>query len=139
MNVLIGIDYYFSFITGKVLRGKEGHAALDSKLGWILCGGQRSVVDTYHCYEVPTLRSTVNSKVECDVEGNDYLRKDLNRFSEVESLSGNEEECVGYKFEKEIYHNGIRYVTKLPFRPDHDPLPDNYSTSEKRLISLKID
>ena len=34
-------------------------------------------------------------------------------------------ECVIHQFEKDIEHIGERYVTKLPFRPDHDFLPDN--------------
>ena len=34
-------------------------------------------------------------------------------------------------------HDGTRYVTKLPFKPDHEPLPDNFKVSKTRLESLK--
>jgi hypothetical protein len=33
-------------------------------------------------------------------------------------------------------HNGTRYVVKLPFKPDHELLPDNYNVCERRLKSL---
>ena len=39
-------------------------------------------------------------------------------------------------FERSIKLNGERYVTELPFRPDHDKLPDNYDVSRNRLFSL---
>ena len=34
-------------------------------------------------------------------------------------------------------HDGTRYVAKLPFKPDHEPLPDNFKVSETLLKSLK--
>ena len=46
------------------------------------------------------------------------------------------DDCVITQFEKDIYHNGERYVTKLPFKPDHDTIPDNFRICEKRLVSL---
>ena len=36
-----------------------------------------------------------------------------------------------------IVHNGTRYVAKPPFKPDHEPLPDNSGICEGRLKSLK--
>ena len=30
------------------------------------------------------------------------------------------------------------YVAKLPFKPDHEPLPDNFKVNETRLKSLKV-
>ena len=47
------------------------------------------------------------------------------------------DECVVHKFENDIMHNGERYITKLPFKPDHDCLIDNYIICEIRLNSLK--
>ena len=42
-----------------------------------------------------------------------------------------------HEFEKHIEFDGSRYVTRLPFRKDHDPLPDNYNTCVSRLKGLK--
>ena len=36
-------------------------------------------------------------------------------------------------FENNIVHDGTRYVEKLPFKPDHEPLPDNFKVNETRL------
>lgn len=41
------------------------------------------------------------------------------------------------QFGNDIGHDGTRYVTKLPFKPDHEQLPDNFSVCEGRLTSLK--
>ncbi|XP_065662754.1 uncharacterized protein LOC136085381 [Hydra vulgaris] len=40
------------------------------------------------------------------------------------------------QFEKEITFNGKRYVTKLPFRPNHVMLSDNFNIAKKRLENL---
>ena len=61
----------------------------------------------------------------------------MTKFWEVESVGDTSVDCVIHKFEKYISHNGTRYVTKLPFRPDHDEIPDNYAASKGRIKSLK--
>ena len=39
VQILIGLDYYFSFMTGRCKRGKLGSpVALESSIGWILSG-----------------------------------------------------------------------------------------------------
>ena len=80
--------------------------------------------------------------MRCDVncpgnEGDDKLRDELNKFWNVESIGEERGDCVIHEFERDIVHNGTRYVTKLPFRPDHDILPDNFLASKGRLNSLQ--
>ena len=58
----------------------------------------------------------------------------MNRFWEIDTI-GKLEENVTDQFEKEIQFNGTRYVAKLPFKTDHDLLPDNFEVSK---ISYKI-
>ena len=41
------------------------------------------------------------------------------------------------QFEKDIVFNGERYVTRLPFKVDHDLLLDNFKICEAGLINLK--
>ena len=36
--MLIGSDYYWQLTTGEVIRGKTGHVAINTKLGWVLSG-----------------------------------------------------------------------------------------------------
>ena len=42
-----------------------------------------------------------------------------------------------YESERDIVQNGARYVTRLPFRLDHNKLTDNFEISKKRLKSLQ--
>jgi len=38
VDMLIGSDYYWSFATGRVLRGRIGPTAIHTRLGWVLSG-----------------------------------------------------------------------------------------------------
>ena len=55
ISILIGLDYYFSFIKGNVIHSGNGNlVALEPKLGWILSGtnetGER--ISNTHIYRV---------------------------------------------------------------------------------------
>ena len=66
----------------------------------------------------------------------DVLRKDLERFWNIESIAGTDE-CVIHKFERDIHFNGKGYVTRLPFRPDRGELSNNFDISKARLKRLR--
>ena len=38
VDVLIGSDFYWSLVTGRVRRGRNGPMAIHTKVGWILLG-----------------------------------------------------------------------------------------------------
>ena len=38
IDVLIGSDFYWEFVTGEVVRGIEGPVAINTMLGWMLSG-----------------------------------------------------------------------------------------------------
>ena len=40
-------------------------------------------------------------------------------------------------FKNEIYFDGQRYITTLPFKPHHKPILDNFMLSKHRLHSLR--
>ena len=66
-DILIGVDYYYEFFSGKILKGNEGPVASESICGWVLSGmlGDRNV------YNSPT------HTIKCSVESTDVLREDL--------------------------------------------------------------
>ena len=130
VGILIGIDYYHIFMTGEVIRSKDGPVASSTKVGWVMSGRLGSASSDMHCLETYLLRTTV----EHVDEGND-LRQELQKFWDVENV-GSSMDCVTRKFEENIMHNGTRYIVKLPFKPDHELLPDNYNVCEGRLKSL---
>ena len=45
IDVLIGSDHYWDFITGEVIRGETGPLAMASKFGWILSGPATTIAD----------------------------------------------------------------------------------------------
>ena len=68
--------------------------------------------------------------------GYDPLREQLSAFWSIESVHDPKTDVLN-QFKRDIYFNGDRYVTKLPFKPEHDMIPDNYKPSENRALALK--
>ena len=58
------------------------------------------------------------------------------RFWSIDEMPGEENDRVLGEFNKNIQFNGCRYVISLPFKPNIDFVPDNYSICLKRLSSL---
>ena len=54
VGILIGLDFYHSFFTGNVVKGKNGPAASESILGWILSGRVENsgTSPAAHCFEI---------------------------------------------------------------------------------------
>ena len=64
------------------------------------------------------------------------LKDSIQKFWEVENV-GVHEHFAYENFKQTISIDGERYVTALPFRPFHRPLPDNHILSNHRLSILK--
>ena len=129
VGILIGVENYYDFFLGKTIKGTEGPIASSTVLGWVLSGNVK--VDN-----VAATNLSFNSHIlRCDAEVQE-LRDDLSKFWNIEDINS-VENCVTHKFEKDIFHNGERYVTKLPFKPDHDVIPDNFKICESRVKNLK--
>jgi len=127
VDVLIGLDFYHDFFKGNSRRGNGGPVASETTLGWVLSGR----------FELPNDQPTLclqTHAVKVQVEKDFDLRGELGKFWEIESV-GEQEKSVIDDFENHIFHDGSRYVTKLPFKPDHDPLSDNFNVSQRRLKS----
>ena len=60
----------------------------------------------------------------------------MKNFWEIESF-GSQDDNVYAQFKDDIYFDGDRYITKLPFKPHAEVLPDNYQLSLRRLDNLK--
>lgn len=132
VDVLIGSDLYWSLVTGRVVRGKDGPTAIHTKVGWVLSGptsGRESVVNL-------TLTSTHTLKIEaCSIEA--ALDDRLKLFWELESLGITEVETSVYdKFVQQIRFDGRRYEVTLPWKEHHPHLPDHFDLCRRRLHSL---
>jgi hypothetical protein len=131
VGILIGIDFYHALMTGKIIRSKDGPIACGTRLCWVISGRLGSGSPDLHCFETYLLRTAVE-----EVDLTDILRNDLDTFWAIENIGSDSDQVVS-DFRNNIIHDGTRYVTKLPFKPDHEPLPDNFAVSEGRLKSLK--
>ena len=134
IGILVGVDYYHSFFTGKLIRNVQGPVASASVFGWILSGRFPCSGESASCLSIETHSMRCSPQQKPDE--NELLRKQLQKFWDVETIASPDENII-CKFENDIKHNGVRYVTKLPFKPDHDLLPDNYEICKNRLINLK--
>ena len=137
IDILIGLDYYYNFMTGNIIKGKSNEPiALESTLGWIISGPYSSIssTDVYninsHFLFVPPSNSRYN------VFENEPDRK-LSTIWDIESVGVNTKELEIYQnFENNLQFTGERYSVKLPFKPMTE-IPDNFVTPKKRLSSLK--
>lgn len=136
VDILIGLDYYWEFLSGGCMRGElGGPVALESKLGWILSG------QLPNC---PVSKSTATNLTQThvlkisDVNEDDNLESQLSRFWSLEELGINvqKENSVYKRFEEEIKLIDGRYEVKLPWKAEHPILPDNFSLSRRRLQKL---
>ena len=133
IDLLIGSDFYWEFVTGETVRGSEGPVAIKTTLGWVLSGPtgvaepRKSVVSLVNAH---TLR----------VEGitNNELDETLRAFWELESLGIERvpNDPASDHFSSTLQRRGERYEVSLPWREQHDNLPDNYNLSRRRLHCL---
>ena len=136
IDVLIGLDFYYSFVTRDVVRGGSGEpVAVRTTLGWVFCGPTGGHDQEY----------TVSLNVQIVVE--EQLNEILQKFWDLESIgirpaessisSTHAEDVILKKFKETLtYHDG-RYEVSLPWKEDHLTLKDNYQQAERRLHNLK--
>ena len=131
IDMLIGADYYFSFMTGRCIKGvvPNSPVALESCIGWVLIGPTNRKSENFNQYH--TALSVAN-----EMTTSDNLHDNFRRFWEIESVNEHSGENVMDTFLQDIKFDGTRYITKLPFKSFCDFLPDNYELSKKRLLSL---
>ena len=137
VDILVGMDHYNLFFTGNCIRTKGGLTANETVLGWVLsgpmCKERSTSLSSNFCSTSYVMRCAYEPAAS---QVSDSLRSDLERFWKIEDLQSTDD-CVIYQFTKEIRFDGQRYVSHLPFRPDHEPLPDNLEVCKTRLNNLR--
>ncbi|XP_044180997.1 uncharacterized protein LOC122962152 [Acropora millepora] len=134
VDVLIGADHYYSFVTGTCKRGEnpESLVAVKSYFGWIITGP----VDSYSKHTSAMLTMVENNEVTAS----------LRRFWELESIGiveavnptmSQEEELAVNDFNDGLNFDGKNYEVRLPWKRDHPKLENNYAQAVKRLESIE--
>ena len=133
IDALIGSDFYWKLVTGRIVRGSSGPTALHTRVGWVLSG---PVQHQSISVNLTTVSSAHALKIET-YPAEQGLDDHLKRFWELESLGVMENEPLLYeKFTQQISFNGERYSVALPWREDHPPLPDHFELCYRRLHGL---
>ena len=128
-GVLIGLDFYYSFVSGVVKKGTKGPVAIESCLGWMLSGPYNNLNETS-----TNMITTHALRVYCE-QDETSLTQVMKNFWNVDSLGVTNELEVVSEFEQNLQFDGERYVVKLPIKPHHEFLPDSHENS----INLMFD
>ena len=134
VDVLIGSDYYWELSTGEVKRGATGPVAMGTRLGWVLSGPGPSI----HT-EIPimSLTTTHTLTIGAGISSNSDLDNRLRSFWELESLGITRvDKSIHDTFKENVSFKNGKYEVSLPWKEFHDPLPDNYILSLRRLEGL---
>ena len=132
VDILIGSDAYWSLVTGKIIRGRNGPIAIQTKVGWVLSGPTKPQETAVNLTLTPTHVLKIDA---CALEPS--LDDRLKQFWDLESLGISKDETSVYdKFVQQIRFDGQRYEVSLPWKEHHPPLPDHLDLCHKRLTGL---
>ena len=132
VDILIGSDAYWSLVTGKIIRGRNGPIAIQTKVGWVLSGLTKPQETAVNLPLTPTHVLKIDA---CALEPS--LDDRLKQFWDLESLGISKDETSVYdKFVQQIRFDGQRYEVSLPWKEHHPSLPDHLDLCHKRLTGL---
>ena len=136
IDILVGSDFYWDFVSGDIRTGDEGPIAVKSNLGWLLSGPVESTA-------VANLASShmivVEPQVDPAVTADDEVICALKQFWETESLGINldESETASDCFLHNITFVQGHYQVGLPWKRDVSELYDHFNLSFNRLKLLQ--
>ncbi|KRZ06500.1 hypothetical protein T4B_6537 [Trichinella pseudospiralis] len=130
IDVLIGVDHYYDFVTGRMKRNATGSIALETLLGWITCGKPHSSPSE----EARVLLTKVEEPTNAV----------LQKFWEIEAMGITPEDDVApedtrlmERFEKSLSFNGERYQVGLLWSEGQPDLPVNVKQAMRRLTMVE--
>ena len=144
VDMLIGLDYLYSFCSGKHRRGFSagGPVGVESVLGWLVCGPVE--FKKQHGTDVFTNLIKINDE-KVENESDSDLKVVLKEFWSTQEVSNDDmdiNDIVLQRFDETIYFNGVRYVAGLPLKSTEEFIPDNFSMADRRfnnMASTKLD
>ena len=136
IDVLIGLDFYYSFVTRDIVKGGSSEpVAVRTTLGWVFCGPTGG-----HDQECSV---SMNVQIGAEEQLNETLQKlwDLEsigiRPAESSISTTHAEDVTLKKFKETLTYNDGRYEICLPWKEDRIALKDNYRQAERRLYNLE--
>lgn len=115
-----------------IVRGHSGPIAVKTTLGWVLSGPAEM---TGRSRSTTSLVTTHTLRVDCVT--NQELEATLHSFWDLESLGirGTSDPVLD-QFSNNLQMKGGRYEVSLPWREQHNRLPDNFDLSRRKLFYL---
>ena len=137
ISILVGADHCWSLVEGTIVRGAPWEpVALATKLGYVL-SGPTMIMSHNDNGNTVNLIATHVLKVEASVVNRDEIAFELGKFWDYESLGiPNDSLSLYDKFVSKVEITEGRYQVQLPFKEDHELLPDNFALCKSRLVSL---
>ncbi|GBM00954.1 hypothetical protein AVEN_6294-1, partial [Araneus ventricosus] len=135
IDMLIGSDIYGKILTGLVKQLKGGLTAVNTKLGWVVCGK----------FDDFPIQNDQSASILCaGLAVRDYNISDLWNLETIGILDAQhnltkaaEEEIAHEQFLNSLNRNEEgRYCVGLPWLGNDQQLPDNRFVAERRLFSV---
>ena len=108
VDVLIGADYYWHFLTGAIKRGESGPTALQAKVGWVLSGPVRggSALNSTQVNFTNThaLRVDTHDQFMDESSENRVLERKLAEFWDLEAIGISPEEKISVRTIQRRYY-----------------------------------
>ena len=136
IDILVGVDFYYSFVSGEVVKGDRGPVAVKSNLGWLLSGQ----IDCHYICSESTISSLIIEH-DCDSSSKEeelfHSFKQVFQTEEKESLK-TDQESKDFLDSCNMQFNGKRYEVNLPWKLESkERLSNNKELSLSRLKGLQ--
>ena len=135
VGILIGADYYWSLMTGRIRKGRTGPTAVETDFGWVLSGPVKGLptettsVNLLSCHILNVPMSSPHSDTK--------MEQILHSFGDLETLGIKSQEGSVYdNFMRTISYEDRRYCVSLPWKDPNPLLPDNLNLCQARLFGL---
>ena len=129
INVLIGVDYLWSFHKGCIIKGNlDEPVAVETALGLILSGPMKSSGNKSEACSVHVNLIGSACEEHLNLESDVYKLWDMETLGIIESQNEMHE-----AFLNSVSFTGNRYSIRLPWKEGNPELPSNYTTSLCRL------
>ena len=134
IDIILGMDVYWRFVTGKTKRLTDSLVAEQTLFGWIVSG---SLMNASSKSALPSHQLILRSTPTLDDQVQSLW--DLESIGILSSEKSIQEEQVVSKFEETVFFENGQYVVSLPWKSDiHRPvLVDNFHQANQRLFSLE--
>ena len=136
IDILLGADVYWNFTDGRTTRLSKDLVAIDTILGVVLSGSVRCdgrIETTSVNFTAAEISSSPIHNTNEDGFNQDVFDPEI--FWSLEDVKKEADGSDFSNFLKKVKWNEERYTVPLPWKKEHDVLPDNYMQCVRRLRS----